>query len=74
MNRTIDGYQEKYLHAGISDTNLEVYIYIDGAGLFGNDVDLRFEWPDYDSESEIINDFITNILAAAGNSNERKNI
>jgi hypothetical protein len=66
MNRTIDGYEEKYLHAGVSGTNLEIYIYVDGAGLFGPEVDFRFEWPDYDSESEIINDFVKKTLAAAG--------
>jgi hypothetical protein len=68
LNRTIDGYEEKYVHAGISDTNLEIYIYIDGAGISGPEVDFRFEWPDYDSESEIINDFIRKTLVATGDS------
>jgi hypothetical protein len=63
-NRAKDGYQEKYVRAGISGTGLEIYIYEDGAGLFGPEVDFSFEWPDYDSESEIIDDFIEKTLVA----------
>lgn len=46
----------------MSNTNVDIYIYEDEAGVQGPDTDIRFEAPDYDSPNDLIEAFISKII------------
>ncbi len=58
--RELAGEKETYIHGFIGE--YEIWIYLDGAEIQGKEVDLSFERIDYDSEKELINVFVENIV------------
>ena len=55
VNRRLDGQKETYIYGQVKD--LEIWIYEDSAEISGNNIDKRFEKPDFKSEDELINAF-----------------
>ena len=60
--RQLGGTQETYLHARVSSSPLEVWIYEDEAMFSGPGIDQRFERPDYDSPEALISAFVQGLL------------
>ncbi len=63
QGRSLDGKKETYIHAHISDSNIEVWIYEDEAMISGPSIDFRFESPDFDTDDELIEAFILNAIS-----------
>jgi len=63
LDRRIEGINESYIHARISDSKIEVWIYEDEAMISGEGLDLRFESPDYPAEDKLIDALIGAITA-----------
>jgi len=59
LKREIGGEKEVYIHGYID--KYEIWIYLNGTEIQGKDIILSFEQIDYDTEEELINDFIKNI-------------
>ncbi len=59
QNRNLGGESEIYIHARLKDT--EIWIYEDEAMIYGNGKDIRFESPDYDTEDQLIEAFISGL-------------
>jgi len=62
-----DHANETYIHASVDETGIELWIYDDGAMFSGPGLDMRYEREDYASKDELMNAFITELLAALEN-------
>ncbi len=60
----VHGETETYLTAQIGGTKLHVWIYEDEAQFGGEGLDCRYETPDFDSSSDLIEAFVGGISAA----------
>jgi len=56
--KSINGKKEAYIHAHISGSEIEVWIYEDEAMISGPKIDFRFESPDFDTDDELIDAFL----------------
>jgi hypothetical protein len=56
--RRLEGAHETFIRASVRDTDAEVFIYEDEAGLLGSNVDKRFEAPDYRDGDALASAFI----------------
>ncbi len=59
QNRNLGGESEIYIHARLKDT--EIWIYEDEAMIYRDGKDIRFESPDYDTEDQLIEAFISGL-------------
>ena len=59
VERSISGIKESFIVGYLPNTELKIYIYLDGAEVVGNSVDERFESADYDSLADLQRDFIS---------------
>ena len=59
----IDGRNETYVHAKVSDSQIELWIYDDEAMFSGPSLDMRFEHPDYGSPQDLIADFVSSLVS-----------
>ena len=66
VGRVEQGRKETYITAGISSTALQVYIYLDEAGIQAPGQWIPFEVPDYDTASELIAAFTDEVLKLSG--------
>ncbi|NOY15602.1 MAG: hypothetical protein GXP23_01480 [Gammaproteobacteria bacterium] len=62
-----DRANETYIHASVDETNIDLWIYDDGAMFSGPGLDMRYEREDYASEEELMNAFVTELLTALRN-------
>ncbi len=64
VNRKLGGQKETYIYGQVKD--LEIWIYEDSAEIGGNDIDKRFEKPDFKSEDDLINAFKNELESLIG--------
>lgn len=60
--RRLEGVNEIFIRANVQDTDAEVFIYEDEAGLLGPNMDERFEAPDYRDGDALANAFIQHTI------------
>lgn len=60
-NTFFDHADEIYINYEIPKSNIEVWIYEDGAMIRGENVDERFERPDFDDEEKLIRVFVDSV-------------
>ena len=58
LARRLEGDSETFIRATVQNTDAEVFIYEDEAGLVGANVDKRFEVPDYHNSDALAEAFI----------------
>jgi len=63
QKRSLGGYNEVYIHAYITDSDIEIWIYEDEAMIGGQGIDIRFEGPDFDSTDELMYNFINKVVS-----------
>ncbi len=63
-SRDVAGIAEYYVTGRVSGTKLEVYIYEDEAQFGGENWDCRFEVPDFDSQTELMDAFLKKLSEA----------
>ena len=54
---------ETYIHGEIEGSDIELWIYEDGAMFSGPEIDMRYEIQDYDNPEELMNTFIEELIA-----------
>ena len=62
-----DHANEKYIHGKIESTEIELWIYDDGAMFSGPGIDARYEHEDFKSSAELISAFVTELVAKLKN-------
>src|SRR5687767_12099343 len=67
----VEGERQRYVHLRIAGTELDCYIYTDGAEVLGGGVDCRFEAPDFDSLTELGQAFVAAAVTEAARSAPR---
>lgn len=61
------GVTESFIRLKLQDSDVELFIYGDEAGIQGSGTDLRFETPDYDCPATLIDAFVSAAISVAKN-------
>jgi hypothetical protein len=64
VNREILGTRERYVHASVNGSDLEVWIYEDEAQVSAPGLDDRFEAADFVTDQQLIDAFIDDVASA----------
>ncbi len=65
INRRVEGVTEKFIVAGVSGSNLRVWIYENEAMIDSADDSFSYEAPDFETATELIEAFVGTVLSKA---------